>query len=115
MGIPNNTRQTASNAVAALGNWVSIHLTSAGGGTTGANEPVGGTYARKQCAWTPNGTGGNIGSEQTIPAPPGIYYEAGVFSASTAGTFVGSGPFPGGAIEIIGANGSIVVVAAINV
>jgi hypothetical protein len=115
MGIPNATRQAASNAVAALGNWVSVHQTSAGGGTTGANEPVGGSYVRKQCSWTPNGTGGNTGTEQTIPVPAGIYYEAGVFSASSGGTFVGSGPFPGGSIEIIGANGSIVVIPAINV
>jgi len=120
MGIPNQTRQAASNAAAALGTWASIHGTPQGGGgdglgaLNGANEATGGGYSRKQFAWTPNGTGTNTSSEQTIPVPKGEWKEAGYWSASSGGTFCGSGPFGGSSIIITGDGGSIVTTLTVT-
>jgi hypothetical protein len=112
MGIPNATHNTASNAIAALGNWISLHTAAAG--TTGASEATGGTYARKSTTWTSTGAGANNGSVTNIPAPAGTYVEAGIFSAVTAGTFVGSAAFSGGNVIISGSGGSIDVTPSIT-
>jgi hypothetical protein len=83
MGIPNATHQVASNAVAALGNWISLH-TGAGAGTTGANEASGGSYARQQATpWTGDGLGDNTGPQVSIPCAAGTYTESGIFSTQT--------------------------------
>lgn len=113
MGIPNATHQSASNAIAGLGSYISLH-TSTGGGTTGANEATGGGYARQATAWTANGTGGNNGSQVTIPCAAGTYTEAGIWSASTAGTFVGSNTFTGGNVVVSGSGASILVTPSIT-
>lgn len=106
MGIPNNTHQVASNAIAGIGSWISAH-TGAGGGTTGANEAAGGSYARKQTTWTPGTTGLNTGSTVNVLVPAGTYTEGGIFSAAAAGTFVGSDVFSGGSVTVSGAGASI--------
>lgn len=85
MGIPNETRQTASNAVAALGDYISLHTGAAG--TTGANEATGGSYARAQATpWTPTGTGTNNAPQVQIFCPAGTYTEGGIFSTATGTT-----------------------------
>ena len=112
MGIPNNTHQAASNAIAALGSWISLH--TAAGGTTGASEASGGGYTRKQTAWTPGTTGVNNGTLQNIPVPAGTYVEGGIFSAASAGTFVGSGAFSGGNVVVSGTGASIDVTPSIT-
>ncbi len=104
MAIPNATKQAASDAAAARGAWLTL-FTGAGAGTTGANEGAGVT--RKQTVWTPDGTGKNVGSTQSIPAPAGTYTEGGIMSAATGGSFVGSGPFAGGSIVVNGTGVSI--------
>lgn len=115
MGIPNNSHQVGSNAVAGIGNWISLH-TGAGGGTTGANEATGGGYARVQSTpWTPNGTGTNTGPQVNILCAAGTYTEGGIFSAVTAGTFVGSAAFSGGNVVVSGAGASINVTPSITV
>ncbi|APQ42141.1 hypothetical protein SEA_ESTES_37 [Mycobacterium phage Estes] len=106
MGIPNPTHQAASNAIAALGAWISVH-TGAGGGTNGANEATGGGYARKLTTWTPGTTGTNQGSVVNIPVAAGTYTEGGINSAASGGNFVGSGPFTGGNVVVSGAGASI--------
>lgn len=106
MGIPNATHQAASNAIATLGAYISLH-TGAGAGTTGANEAAGGGYARKPTGWTPNATGRNNGSVVNIPAPPGTYTEGGIWSAVSGGTFVGSNPFTAGSVIISGSGASV--------
>ena len=112
MGIPNPTHQAASNAIAALGSWISLHTASAG--TTGASEATGGGYARKQTTWTPGTTGVNTGSEVNIPCAAGTYVEGGIFSAVTAGTFVGSAAFGGGNVVVSGTGASIDVTPTIT-
>lgn len=83
MGIPNHTHQAASNAIAALGNYISLH-TGAGAGTTGANEASGGSYARVQSTpWTQDGVGDNSGPQVNIPCAAGTYTEGGVFSTAS--------------------------------
>lgn len=83
MGIPSATHQTASNAVAGLGNWISLHTAAAG--TTGANEASGGSYARQQSTpWTPDGIGDNNGPQVQIFCAAGTYVEAGIFSTGSA-------------------------------
>lgn len=112
MGIPNATHQAASNAIAALGSYISLH-TSTGGGTTGANEATGGGYTRKLTTWTPNGTGGNNGSTVNIPVAAGTYTEGGIYSAASSGTFVGSGAFSGGNVIVSGAGASVDVTPSV--
>lgn len=106
MAITNGAKQAASNAIAALGAYVGLH-TGAGGGTTGTNEATGGGYTRKLTTWTPNGAGGNSGSMVNIPVASGTYTEAGVWSASTSGTFIGSAPFAGGNVVVSGSGASL--------
>ena len=113
MAIPNATRQTASNAMAALGSWISVHTAAAG--TTGASEVTAGSggYVRKQTTWTPNGSGSNNGSEVNIPVPAGTYVEGGIWSAVSAGTFVGSAAFGGGNVVVSGTGASINVTPSV--
>lgn len=111
MAIPNATRQAAANAIAALGTWISVHTAAAG--TTGASEATGGGYARKQTTWTPNGSGANNGSEVNIPVAAGTYVEGGIWSAVTAGTFVGSVAFGGGNVVVSGTGASINVTPSV--
>lgn len=113
MGIPDNTRQTASNAVANMGNWLAVFSEAAG--TTGANEAVGGNYGRRQCQWTPGTNGVNQSNMVNVPVAPGLYKEAGVFSAEVAGTFVGSDVFAGGNVQVSGQGASIDLSANITV
>lgn len=105
MGIPNATHQAASNAIAALGNYISVHTSAAG--TNGANEATGGGYTRKQTTWTPGSTGTNTGTEVNIPVPAGTYTEGGIWSAASSGTFVGSAAFAGGSVVVSGSGASI--------
>jgi hypothetical protein len=114
MAIPNATKQAASNAVAALGNWVAV-FTSTGAGTTGANEASGGDYSRKQISWSPGNNGTNVSTVASVPVPQGTYTEAGLFSASTTGTFVGSDAFADGSVEVSGLGAFIDVTASIVV
>lgn len=91
MGIPNTTHQAASNVIAGLGNWISLH-TGSGAGTTGANEFVGsGGYARVQATTvTPDGAGDNTYAQVNVPCPastPTSVSESGIFSTAT-GSFL---------------------------
>lgn len=108
MGIPNNTHKVGSDAIAALGRYISLH-TSTGGGTTGANEATGGGYARVQTTWTSGSTGTNTGSEVNILCAAGTYTEGGIWSTLTTGTFVGSSAFDGGSVVVSGTGASISV------
>lgn len=83
---------TATNELIAiylgtLGEWISLH--TADPSTTGANEWVGN---REQTTWTAGASDGVInGSQVTFAAVPAdTYTHAGIWSASTAGTFRGS-------------------------
>jgi hypothetical protein len=80
----------------------SLHTAAAG--TTGANEAAGSGYSRVAANWNAAGAAGPLGSTLQ-PATDGIawgsvtfsaaaagsYLEVGFFSASTTGTFRGSG------------------------
>ena len=112
MGIPNATHQSASNAVAALGQYISAHTAAAG--TTGASEATGGGYARQATTWTPGTTGVNNGSKVTVPVAAGTYVEGGIWSASTAGTFVASSAFAGGNVVVSGTGASIDITPTIT-
>lgn len=112
MGMPNATHQAAADAIKALGAFISLHL-STGGGTTGANEATGGSYARQLTTWTSGTTGSVNGTQVTIPCAAGTYTEGGIFNASTVGTFVGSNPFSGGSVVVSGTGASILVTPSI--
>ena len=87
MSIPNATHQVASNSVAALGNWISLHTSAAG--TTGANEASGSPYQRIQSTpWTPNGSGTNTGPQVFIPCPAGTYQEGGIWSVQVGTSLI---------------------------
>lgn len=113
MGIPNATHQAAADAIKALGAYISLH-TGSGASTTGANEATGGGYARQQTTWTSTGSGGVNGTQVTIPCAAGTYVEGGIFSAASAGTFVGSNPFAGGSVVVSGTGASILVTPSIT-
>lgn len=109
MAIPNATLQAAATAVKNLGSWISVHTSA--GGTTGANEATGGGYARKQTTWPAGSMVGSaytfVGSTVNIPVAAGTYAEAGIWSASTSGTFVASAAFSGGSVVVSGSGASI--------
>lgn len=107
MGIPNTTKQAAADAIKALGAYISVH--TGAGGTTGANEATGGSYARQLATWTSGTTGTVSGSAVTVPVAAGTYVEGGIWSAVSAGTFVGSNAFSGGNVVVSGSGASIVV------
>jgi hypothetical protein len=111
MGIPNATHQAAADGIKALGTWISLHTAAAG--TTGANEATGGGYARKQTTWTSGSTGTVAGTLVNIPCAAGTYVEGGIWSALTAGTFVGSNAFSGGNVVVSGTGASIDVTPSI--
>lgn len=71
-----------------LGTWISLH--TADPGSTGTSEATGGSpaYARKQTTWGSVSSSASTGTQVTIDAPAGTYTWAGIWSASTAGTFV---------------------------
>lgn len=113
MGMPGPTHQAAADGIKALGAYVAV-FTGAGGGTNGANEAAGGSYARKQTTWASGTTGIVNGTTQNISVPAGTYTEGGIFSTLTAGTFVGSAPFDAGNVIVSGAGASIDVTPRIN-
>jgi hypothetical protein len=113
MGIPNATHQAASDAIAALGTYISVHTGAAG--TTGASEASGGSYGRVATSWTPNGTGTNTGSQVNIPVAAGTYVEGGIWSAVSSGTFRASNAFAGGNVVVSGTGASINVTPGIVV
>lgn len=111
MGIPNATHQAAADGIKALGSWISLHTAAAG--TTGASEATGGGYARKQTTWTSGTTGAVTGTLVNISCAAGTYVEGGIWSAVTAGTFVGSNAFSGGNVVVSGTGASIDVTPSI--
>lgn len=111
MGMPAATHQAASDAIAARGNFITLH-TGAGGGTTGANEGAGVT--RKPTGWTPDAAGNNNGTPVDIDAAAGTYTEGGIYSAATGGTFVGSAPFTGGSVIVNGTGVKITITPKIS-
>ena len=113
MGIPNATHQAASNAIAGLGAYISLHTADAG--TTGASEATSGGYARVQTTWTPGSTGTNMGSVVNISCAAGTYVQGGIFSALSSGTFVGSAAFGGGNVVVSGTGASISVTPSVTV
>lgn len=107
MALTNATKESAALNVTGLGSWVSLH--TADPGTTGANEATGGSpaYARKQTTWTGGASDGVVpGSQVTIDLAAGTYTHFGIWTASTAGTFVGGGTITS---TTLGAQGTILV------
>ncbi len=101
------SKESAALNLTGLGAWVSLH--TADPGATGANEATGGSpaYARQQTTWTGGTSDGIVpGSQVTIDVPAGTYTFIGVWTAATAGTFVGSGPIVS---TTMGAQGQILV------
>lgn len=98
-GLSTNAREQSALAVTGLGTYISLH--TADPGTTGANEATGGSpaYARKATTWTGGTVDGTVtGSQVTIDVPAGTYTHFSVWTAATAGTFVGSGALSANAV-----------------
>lgn len=117
MAIPDDTHKAACDAVVALGDWVAVFDGAAG--TTGANEATGGDYARQQTTFATGamdaGAWVRTGSSVNVPVPAGTYVEAGLFSAETSGTFVGSDAFVGGDVTVSGLGASITITPSVQV
>lgn len=90
-------RNAAVNAVAQNSgyDWFSLH--TADPGTTGANEVVGGNYARVQATFPAAASGASTtaGATHNVPAGTTVTH-FGRWSAETAGQFYTGGPLPGG-------------------
>lgn len=90
MAFTNAAKETAALAVTALGGYISLH--TADPGTTGTGEASGGSpaYARKQTTWAGGASDGSVsGLQVSFDVPAGTYTHIGVWTAATAGTFVG--------------------------
>lgn len=99
MALTNATKETAALAVTGLGDYISLHTGDPS--TTGANEATGGSpaYARQQTTWTGGASDGVVpGSEVTIDVPSGTYTHFGVWTAASAGTFVGGNTLSSSAV-----------------
>lgn len=83
-------RNTAVDAVAALGHWMSLH--TADPGTTGASEGAGVT--RAQATFPAASAGSSTAPPVGIAVPAGTYTHWGAWSASSGGTFVTGGALP---------------------
>lgn len=84
-------KEAAADAIAALGNFISLH--TADPGTTGTNEATGGSpaYARQPTTWPSGDAIDGIvdGSQVVIDVPPGTYTHFGIWTAASGGTFIG--------------------------
>lgn len=114
MAVTNATKEAAAIAIDGLGTWVSLH--TADPGTTGTSEATGGSpaYARKQTTWTAGSSDGVVGGSQvTIDGAAGTYTHFGIWSASTAGTFVGGAALSSSVT--LGAQGQVLLTPTITV
>lgn len=100
------TKNTLATAYAGAGTWISLH--TADPGTTGTSEATGGApaYARKQTTWGTAASSAVVGSAVTFDAAAGTYTYIGVWSASTAGTFIDKAAITS---TTLGAQGQIIV------
>lgn len=83
------TKQTLADAYKSLngGSTVYVSLHTADPGTTGTSEVTGGSYARVLGTWTSGTTGTLSMATLTFNVPAGTFTHAGLWSASTSGTF----------------------------
>lgn len=86
MGYTNTSKNVALDAIGAAASYISFH--TADPSTTGANEVIGGTYARVQTTWGAAASASKAGSQITanIPASTTITHW-GLWTASSGGTF----------------------------
>lgn len=112
-GLTAAAKETGALAITALGAYVSLH--TADPGTTGTSEATGGSpaYARKLTTWTGGTSDGVVpGSQVTIDVPAGTYTYMGIWSASTAGTFISSVAISS---TTLGAQGQVLVTPTLTV
>jgi hypothetical protein len=111
MSFTDATLNAAVEAVTALGDYISAH--TADPSTTGANEVVGGTYARVQTTWGASSSGDQTGSEVDLNIPGGTTVTHwGVWSAGSGGTFIGG--FQLDSSETFGADGILKLTPTID-
>ena len=105
--------------------YVSLHTDSTGG--TGANEASGGSpaYSREALSFNAAGAEGPLGASQpatvgiawgsaTFDLPAGTFVEYGLWSASTGGTFRGSGALPVEGGLVVTSQGTLAVSVAVG-
>lgn len=84
MAFTTASKDTAVNALTALGSYISLH--SSDPGTTGASEIAG--VSRQQTTWGSSSSGTANGSQVTFSSvPAGTYSYYGVWTAASGGTF----------------------------
>lgn len=116
MGIHNDTHKASCDALVARGAWVGVF--TGDGGTTGANEATGASYARKQSTFPTGSMSGGLwvrtGSQVQVPVEAGDYEQAGLFSAETSGNFVASDNFAGGTVSVAGVGATIDIIPTVS-
>lgn len=84
MAFTTASKDTAVNALTALGSYISLHVGDPG--TLGSNEQAGTT--RQQTTWGSSSSGTAAGSQVTFSSvPAGSYTHYGVWTAASGGTF----------------------------
>lgn len=84
MSFTTASKDTAVNALTALGSYVSLHTGDPG--STGANAAAGTT--RQQTTWASSSSGVSDGSQVAFTScPAGSYTHYGIWTAASAGTF----------------------------
>ena len=105
--------------------YASIHTGAAG--STGTNEATGGSpaYSREALSFNAAGAEGPLGASQpatvgiawgsaTFDLPAGTFVEYGLWSASTGGTFRGSGALPIDGGLVLASQGTLSVSVAVG-
>lgn len=115
--IPAAGLEAAVSAVLVPGTTYYLSLHSADPGTTGASELTGGGYARQAIVFAAGAVDGSIASNasQTVPnAGTTAATYLGIWSAATAGTYVGGAPLASSvtAASIVFATGAVTFTAA---
>lgn len=104
-GLNNTSKNLMLDALGAVAVWASLH--TADPGTTGTSEVSGGSpaYARKAITWNAaSGAGLDNNANPVFDVPAGTTItHFGLWSASSAGTFYGSGDITD---EVFGGQGS---------
>jgi hypothetical protein len=90
-----------------LGAFIGLTTGDPGTGSSPANEPSGGGYARQKTTWKPPAGGVSVGSQVTIPVPAGTYTFMIVMDAATNGNLIDWCQIP--ATPITGSGGKILV------
>lgn len=112
MSYSNDGKDIALDAIGAAAVYISVH--TADPGATGANEVVGGSYARVATTWAAASAAAKSGSAVTLNIPAGTTItHFGLWTAVSGGTYVTGDVLPNSG-ETYGSAGTYVATPTLN-